>query len=216
MSFTIDPSDGDRFYGSGHPPQGSNLGFVTSSDRGQTWDVISMPGVDFHAIAISPSDPDILYGWAVSGQQGLFVSTDRGQSWTQLDATGLEAPLGLTVDPRHSDHILATTQAGLMESKDGGQTWNLSSQTPSLVAGLALTKADEQVTLYGYHLAAKAKGLHRSTDSGQTWQAVDAGLDGTILYLAIAPSNPQVMYAASDNNQIFQSTDGGQSWEKLN
>lgn len=42
-----------------------------------------LPEVDFHALAIAPSDPNIFYGWPASGAQGLHASTDGGKTWTK-------------------------------------------------------------------------------------------------------------------------------------
>jgi len=71
MGFTADPTDSNRFYSSGHPHTGGNLGFQISENQGQDWKQISMPGVDFHAIAIAPSNSNVFYGWPASGTQWL-------------------------------------------------------------------------------------------------------------------------------------------------
>lgn len=64
MGFTADLTDPNRFYSSGHPPTGGNLGFQVSENQGEDWLQISMPGVDFHALAIAPSNPNVFYGSA--------------------------------------------------------------------------------------------------------------------------------------------------------
>ncbi|WP_250126533.1 hypothetical protein [Chroococcidiopsis sp. CCMEE 29] len=37
MGFTADPTNPNRFYSSGHPPTGGNLGFQISDNQGQDW-----------------------------------------------------------------------------------------------------------------------------------------------------------------------------------
>ena len=85
MGFTGDRTNGQRFYSSGHPATGGNLGFRISENGGEDWQLISMAGVDFHALGISSSNPKVLYGWASSGAKGLFVSSDSGKTWKTLN-----------------------------------------------------------------------------------------------------------------------------------
>lgn len=151
MGFTADPSNSDRFYSSGHPPTGGNLGFQVSDTQGEEWKQISLPGVDFHALAIAPSNPKIFYGWPASGAEGLHYSTDGGKTWTQPRMTGLEdAPFGLAVDPSNPDHVFATTRAGLFESSNHGDNWSLVPSTKDApVVGLALLKTGSGMEMYG-------------------------------------------------------------------
>ena len=104
MGFTIDPDDNQRFYASGHPSTGGNLGFQMSENHGQDWQQIAMPGVDFHTLtkasADHPHGKGAFYGWAVSGKNGLYTSKDGGKTWTQPRAVGLkDAPFELVALP---------------------------------------------------------------------------------------------------------------------
>jgi photosystem II stability/assembly factor-like uncharacterized protein len=185
-----------------------------------------MPGVDFHAMAIAPSNPNVFYGWPASGAQGFHASTDGGKTWTKPRMTGLEAaPFSLAVDPRHPDRVFATTRAGLYESTNAGNDWTLVPNTQDApVVGLALLKEEDNTVMVGYRFLKSAPGLYRSTDGGKTWEQLGTGTQGTILYLAIsfagalraiAPNNPQIVYAVNENNAVFQSQDSGKSWNKL-
>ncbi len=217
MGFTTHPTDSKRFYASGHPRTGGNLGFQISENQGQDWEQISMPGVDFHAMAVAPSNPDVFYGWPASGAQGLHTSKDGGKNWTKPRMVGLEyAPFGFAVDPGNPEYVFATTRAGLYESTDGGNNWTLVPNTQDApVIGLALLKAGDNTVMYGYRLLKSAPGIYRSADRGKTWEPLGSGTEGTILYLAIAPSNPQIFYAVNQNNAVFQSHNGGQTWKQL-
>ncbi|MBF2088737.1 MAG: hypothetical protein IGR90_07485 [Synechococcales cyanobacterium K32_A2020_035] len=217
MGFVAHPTDANRFYASGHPPEGGNLGFQVSQNQGVDWQEVSMPGVDFHAMAIAPSNPDTMYGLATSGRQGFFVSNDAGQTWTQQPASGLEAmPFSLNVDPLNPERVLATTQAGLYESQDAGKTWSLIlSTTTAPIAGLALQAEGDQTTMLGYRISSTDAGLYRSVDDGQSWELWSDELEDTVLYMAAAPTNAQVLYAVNENNAVFQSQDGGKTWNEL-
>lgn len=154
MGFTADLTNPNRFYSSGHPQTGGNLGFQISETQGEDWQQISMPGVDFHALTIAPSDPNVFYGFPASGAQGLHLSTDGGKTWTQPRMMGLAAaPFDLVIDPQDSEDIFATTQAGLYKSTNSGNDWTLMPNTQDApIAGLALLKQGNNTVMLAYRL----------------------------------------------------------------
>lgn len=216
MGFAQDFENRDRLFASGHPPEGGNLGLLVSDDGGQTWEQRSMPGTDFHALAVAPSDGDRLYGLAVSGERGLFVSRDGGRRWESLPAEGLVGPpFNLVVDPADADRVLASTGEGLMESTDAGRSW--SPVAPGeMTVGLALAREGETTLAYAYRIAPDFEGMALSRDYGRTWTPLAESPPGPILFVAVAPSDPQAIYAANREGRVFHSTDGGESWTALN
>lgn len=217
MGFTIDPTNSQRFYSSGHGATVHNLGFQVSENQGGDWKLVSMPGVDFHALAVSPSNPEIIYGWATSGNQGLFQSRDRGQTWQALKMEGLtDSPFNLEVDPDHENHLLAATRSGLFESRNGGNNWTLIADTQTApIVGLTLLKTGDNTTLYGYRYLESEPGIYRSPDRGKTWEKLWTDNPGVIIKLTSAPTNSQIMYAADEKNNLYKSQDGGKKWQKL-
>ncbi|GJD20000.1 hypothetical protein RIVM261_049560 [Rivularia sp. IAM M-261] len=218
MGFTADPTNSNRFYASGHPPTGGNLGFIKSENQGQDWQQISMPGVDFHALAISPSNPQVFYGFPVSGTQApLHISKDGGKTWNQLGSQGLGGtPFELAVDPRNPDHVFATTRAGMYESSNGGNDWTLIPNTQEApIVSLALLKDGDTTVMYGYRFLKSAPGIYRSNDGGKTWNKLWTETSGVIVKLASSANSPQVLYAVNDKNAVFQSLDRGQNWRKI-
>ena len=119
-----------------------NGGVWKSDDYGRTWTPIfdSQPTGSIGAIAVAPSDPNIIYVASGEGLQrpdlsvgnGIYKSTDAGQTWTHLGLRdGLQIP-ALAVDPRDSKHLFAAVlghpygpneQRGVFVSTDGGQNW---------------------------------------------------------------------------------------------
>jgi photosystem II stability/assembly factor-like uncharacterized protein len=83
------------------------------------------------------------------------------------------------------------------------------------VIGLALVKEENKMAMYGYRMLGASSGIYKSVDGGTNWQAVSKDVEGTILYLAVAPSNPDVMYAVNEENTVFQSVDRGKTWKAL-
>lgn len=217
MGFAAHPTDSNRFYSSGHPHNGGNLGFRITENRGKDWQVISMNGVDFHALAIAPSNPDIIYGWATSGELGFFVSQNAGKNWTPLPRIGLEDyPFSLVVHPQNPEQIYATTGSGLYYSINGGKNWELMPETQSApIAGLAIVPQGETTIMYAYRLDQNNPGIYQSLDQGKTWELLEANTGSPILYLVTAPNNSQILYGVNQENRIFQSQDGGKTWKTI-
>jgi photosystem II stability/assembly factor-like uncharacterized protein len=182
-----------------------NGGVWKSDDFGRTWNPIfdSQPTQSIGAIAVAPSDPNIVY--VASGEglhrpdlavgNGIYKSTDAGKSWTHLGLHDAEQIPALVIDPHDSNRLFAA------------------------VLGHPYGPSQE-------------RGIFRSTDGGATWQKVlykDENTGGSDIVMD--PSNPDVLYAAlwevregpwEDNNifggtggGLFKSTDGGNNWKQL-
>jgi len=182
-----------------------NGGVWKTDDYGRTWNPIfdQEPSQSIGAIAVAPSDPNIVY--VASGEglhrpdlsvgNGIYKSTDAGKTWTHLGLTDGQQIPSLAVDPRDPNKVFAA------------------------VLGHPYGPSDE-------------RGIYRTTDGGQTWQRVisrDENTGGSDV--EIDPSNPDVVYASmwearegpwEDNNEfngtnggLFKSSDGGSTWHAL-
>jgi photosystem II stability/assembly factor-like uncharacterized protein len=182
-----------------------NGGVWKSDDYGRTWNPIfdAEPSQSVGAIAVAPSDPNIIY--VASGEglarpdlsvgDGIYKSTDAGKTWTHLGLRDGEQIPGLAIDPRDPNRVFAAVlghpygpneERGIFLSTDGGQNWK--------------------------------KVLYKNENTGGSDVVMD-------------PSNPDVMYASlweerqgpwEDGNEyngpgggLFKSTDGGNTWNPL-
>ncbi|MGB8541141.1 MAG: hypothetical protein WCD49_05835 [Candidatus Acidiferrales bacterium] len=180
-------------------------GVWKSDDYGRTWTPIfeDQPSQSIGAIAVAPSDPNIVY--AASGEglarpdlsvgDGIYKSTDAGKTWTRLGLRDGQQIPAIAVDPRDPNHVFAAVlghpygpneERGIFVSTDGGQTWK--------------------------------KSLYKDQDTGGSDVQID-------------PTNPDVLYASlwkirqgpwedgNDYNKtgggLFKSTDGGNTWRSL-
>jgi photosystem II stability/assembly factor-like uncharacterized protein len=182
-----------------------NGGVWKSDDYGRTWNAIfdHEPSQSIGAIAVAPSDPNIVYVASGEGLQrpdlsvgdGIYKSTDAGKTWTHLGLRDGQQIPALVIDPRNPDRVFAA------------------------VLGHPYGPNEE-------------RGIFRSTDGGQTWQKAlykDENTGGSAVELD--PSNPDVIYASlwqarlgpwEDNNAyggpgggLFKSVDGGNTWRPL-
>ncbi len=117
-------------------------GVWKSPNAGVTWEPIfdSQPVASIGAIAISPSNPNVIYigtgesdiRSALSSGDGVYKSTDGGKSWTNIGLRDTRQISRIVVDPRNPDvvYVAALGHAygpnpdrGIFKSTDGGQTW---------------------------------------------------------------------------------------------
>ncbi len=118
-------------------------GVWKTENAGRTWFPISDEGIpigSIGAIAVAPSNPDIIYvGTGESDIRsqhsygiGMYKSTDAGKTWTHI---GLEATRQIgrvAVDPKNPNRVYvaalghvydANPERGVYRSLDGGATW---------------------------------------------------------------------------------------------
>lgn len=213
MGFSIHPTNGQTFFTSGHTStMTGNLGFQKSDDGGRSWEKLSngVNGpVDFHAMAVSQANPELVYGVA---QGRLQRSTDGGNTW-QVVPTNLAGVISLTTHPSAPDTVYAATQRGLQVSKDRGQTWQpMSSSLPGAVAVLAINPANPAEML----TYSQTGGLAKSADAGQAWTPLSAAFaQQVVLYVAYDKQVPTTIYALTQENQLHKSSDGGASWRQI-
>lgn len=123
----------------------------------------------------------------------------------------------LTFHPTISGTIYAGAGAGYV-STDGGDTWQpLGPGLPisTWEVGVKEISIDPEQTNRLY--AATQRGVYQSNDGGATWFKSDYGLGGVIpTSLAVSPFDPQTVYAATLGADIVKTTDGGQTWQKIN
>ncbi|MBI4089890.1 MAG: hypothetical protein HY421_00640 [Candidatus Kerfeldbacteria bacterium] len=110
---------------------------------------------------------------------------------------------------------------GVFRSDDGGTTWNAVANAGTTAKGkpIRIDHLDiefiriDPVTSATVYLGTRGAGLYRSDDSGDRWVTTGLGA-GTYVALAIDPSAPSILYAAS-GGVITKSGDGGATWKPI-
>lgn len=221
MGFVAHPRDQGVFYASGHPAPGERrlnpIGVEASRDGGQTWQPLALAGqVDFHAMAISPADPKVLYGWNVVGNGEFYRSRDGGKTWENLGRRDLDRVFYLAAHPREPGTVFAAMMKGIYRSEDAGGTWRLHS--PALF-GVAVTAVEwhprQPERAYGY-AATPQWGMVRSSDGGRSWQSLGRflGERNAGSRIALDPRDANVLYYATYSDDLVRSRDAGKTWEQ--
>jgi photosystem II stability/assembly factor-like uncharacterized protein len=183
----------------------NNGGVWKSTDYGRIWTPIfdDQPTGSIGALAVAPSDPNVLYAGSGEGLQrpdlsvgdGVYKSTDGGKTWRHMGLAEGRQIAAILVDPKDARRVYvavlghpygANAERGVFRSADGGETWQ--------------------------------KVLYKDEDTG----AVD---------LAFDPSNPRKVYAvlwaarqgpweygnaySGPGSGLFVSHDGGSTWRQL-
>src|ERR1700731_4724171 len=160
------------------------------------------------AIAIDPKSPKTI--WAGTGESwtrnsasvgdGIYKSTDGGENWTNMGLKNSERIAKILVDPKDSNVVYAcvpgklwsdSEDRGLYKTTDGGKSWNKILQGANLSTGCSMISMDpnDAKTLFAGMWDFRRKG----------WTFRSGGENST------APSG----------SGLFQSTDGGSTWNEL-
>ncbi len=60
------------------------------------------------------------------------------------------------------------------------------------------------------------KGLFKSANDGKTWIAMNRGLKGDVVAIAIDPTNPRTLFVSCFLDGVFISKNAGRSWVEIN
>ena len=174
---------------------------------------------------------------------GVFKSTDAGDTWQNMGLTDTHHISRVIIDPENNDVVYVSAlghqytyneERGVFKTTDGGKTWKkiLYISEKIGVVELAMDPSDNK-TLYAVAwerdrkawnnvVAGPGSGIYKSTDAGETWKLLTNGLPTGEkvgrMGIAIAPSNPKVLYIICDHRgvggEIYRSDDRGESWRK--
>ncbi len=184
----------------------NNGGVWKTTDAGRIWTPIfdAESTGSIGAIAVAPSDPNVIYVGSGEGLQrpdlsvgdGIYKSTDAGRTWRHLGLQDGQQIPAVIVDPRDPNRVFAA------------------------VLGHPYGPNEE-------------RGVFRSTDGGEHWQKVlYADANTGAMDVTFDPSNAQTLYAVlwaarqapwevggsftiSANNGLYKSTDGGTTWQRV-
>lgn len=212
MAFNAPPVPGVPLYASGHPSTGGNTGLIKSSNGGVTWEHVSNviePPVDFHAMAISKQNPEMIIGFD-SGARGLFKTVDAGKTWETLEYP--EYISALAISPNNSELIFAGTGNGIYKSDNGGRNWiHLDAYQKMTVFALAF---DDDGKLFA---SVKTFGMVQSDDFGESWKDMQ-NIDLTVSSIAADSENNYLYvggYSSGGFQEVYKISYDGSSYDMI-
>jgi photosystem II stability/assembly factor-like uncharacterized protein len=181
-------------------------GIWKSDDYARTWKPIfdAADTGSIGALAVAPSDPNVVYAGSGEGLRrpdlstgdGVYRSLDAGATWTHLGLRDGQQIQDIAVDPRDARRLFVAVvghpygpnpERGLYRSSDGGTTFQKVLGTGDDVGAVAVTLDPH----------------HPDTMFAALW----ASRNG--------PWNLLQVYERYDESGLYKSTDGGTTWSRL-
>lgn len=218
-------------------------GFYISRDSGATWQEsagfqripnrwwwFSPAGKPFtayvQAIAISPTDPDVILAGIEFG--AVVRSADGGQTWSAHRSGALRDCHNLKFHAQDGDwaYEAGGTGGGASYSRDGGKTWRKAKAGLAKHYGVSCAADPARPEVWYVCVApgpGKAHGdqpevyLYRS-NGGAEWEPIGWSshpLGGAPTALVTDPGAPGHLYAGLTNGTVFHSIDYGETWDLL-
>jgi photosystem II stability/assembly factor-like uncharacterized protein len=204
----------------------TGVGVYKSTDNAKTFQHMGLTDTGtIGRVVIHPTNPNIVYvasagqEWVENEMRGVFKTTDGGKTWTRsLTISPKTGVNDLAMDPKDPN----TLYAGAWQRQR--RKWNDPRVEPGFSEG----------------------GIFKSTDAGKSWTRLTNGLPPSNVLgrigLAVAPSNPNVVYGYIDNydcdtqapaggrggnpggsaarcpikgNEVYRSNDKGATWTRV-
>lgn len=176
-------------------------GVWKTTDGGSNWKNISDKyfGSTIGAVAVAPSDEDIIYagegentirGNVSEGLGGVWRSEDGGRTWKNIGLKDGRHIIRIVVHPKDPNTVWAgvlghafgsNEMRGVYKTTDGGKTWRrtLFVNNQSGTSDLVMEPGNPNVlyagtwrmirTPYSMESGGEGSGLWKSTDGGETW-----------------------------------------------
>jgi photosystem II stability/assembly factor-like uncharacterized protein len=164
------------------------------------------------AIALHPTNPEILYAGAAKG----FCKTLKGgkDNWPVY---GLDtfSPRVIAVSQANPDIIYAGTyEMGVHKSDNAARSWKAVNEgiTDLRIRALVMHPSDNRIVYAG----TEGTGIFKTKDGGSSWKEMNSGLlDKVIRTLVIDPNSPDTLYAGTWHG-VYYTKDGGETWSANN
>ncbi|HSM47727.1 MAG TPA: hypothetical protein VK872_07925, partial [Draconibacterium sp.] len=190
--------------------------------------------------AVNPANPKEYYVAVASGH--VWKTTNNGTTWAPVfDNYGAYSIADVELDPNNSNVVWVGTGEnnhqralgygdGVYKSLDGGKSFkNMGLKESRQIGGIVIDPRNSDIVFVAAEGSAWGpggeRGLYKTTDGGETWKKVLEISENTgVNNVKIDPSNPDIMYATSEQRRrtwftkigggpesaVYKSTNGGE------
>jgi photosystem II stability/assembly factor-like uncharacterized protein len=218
---------------------GSNWKNITDKYFGGTIGSVAVAPSDDNIIYVGEGE-NSMRGNVAEGLGGIWRSEDAGRTWKNLGLKDGRHIIRIVIHPRDPNtlwvavmgHLFGPNEErGVFKTTDGGKTWKktlyVNDQTGA--SDLVMEPGNPEIFYAGMwrvkrsphnmESGGEGSGLYKSVDGGETWKPITAnkglpkGVWG-IVGVAVAPSNPEKIYAIIENKDggLYKSEDSGETW----
>ncbi|EFV74658.1 F510_1955 family glycosylhydrolase [Cytobacillus sp. FSL W8-0315] len=210
------------FYSSGHPAPGSNLknplGIVKSKDNGETVEIVDFQGeADFHALSVGYETEEI-YVFAAEPnskmkEQGFYYSSDQGETWNLMNMQGVSgSPLTMAAHPSKNGTLAIGTDQGLYLSENYGNTFD---KILAEISVSATVFAGNDTIIAGTNNGNNEITEVNINNNKSTNYSMPKNSEGNITFIAVNNKNKKELSFATDQLNIYTTTDSGETWDKI-
>ena len=188
-------------------------GVFRSDDAGKVWREAGLAGEAVRALALAPSEPDILVAGTLDG---VYRSRDASKSWERISPEHHDELRNLdsiAIDPHDPQTIYAGTFHLPWKTTDGGRTWQPIHDgmiDDSDVMSLLIDRSTP-----GRIFASACSGIYRSDNAAGQWRKIQ-GIPYTArrtYAITQDPADPAKVYAATSEG-FWKTSDGGMAWRR--
>lgn len=142
---------------------------------------------------------------ALLGAAWLISRPSAQSAWATLGTSDVHSLAFVDGD---AGHLVFGHHGGVLESRDGGRTWQPLATTVDAMSLVAA--ADGSLVVAGHDV------LMASPDSGATWQGISADLPSVDIHgFTLDPADPSRMWAYLATGGLWESIDGGTTWSRV-
>jgi photosystem II stability/assembly factor-like uncharacterized protein len=214
MSMVVDARSAGTIYATSWTLSSHGGGVYRSYDAGHTWQLIGLEGLVVRAIAVAPSNPDILVAGATDG---VYRSDDSGKHWIRISPEKHEDLRNfdsIAIDPDDPNIIYAGTFHLPWKTVDGGKTWapvNKGMVDDSDVMSITIDQSNA-----AHVFASACSGIYHSVDGGTNWtkfKGIPKDSRRTV-HILQDPKRLQTVYAATTEG-LWKTSDDGANWRLI-
>ena len=182
---------------------------LTTSFCHHAWSQMGSPGHgETQAIALHPTNPDIIYAGAAKGLCKTIMGGKDNWPTYGLDSY---SPRAIVISNSNPDLLYAGTyEVGVFKSEDAALDWEAVNNgiTDLRIRTMVIHPDDDQIVYAG----TEGTGVFKTVNGGESWKEMNHGLiDKVVRSLVIDPLNPDTLYAGTWHG-VYKTTDGAETW----